>query len=853
MAKGPLNNQRHSQRRDARTKSSRKQATAKARAAQKEARAGRAVVKQARADLKAHRGKRELKIYRQALKDRRDKTALQKWRCVHDKRTTLLMKARKLRIARMDELNQRMNALIKEAERREEEVRVMREAEERAIREAEEASVRMREAAARNALRQTRAREDEAAARDPPRRSARLMEQPVYDSSSDEHEHYDSHEEVEWIRVKGGRYQPRARVPRPPTTDLHYIGKRAPCEYGCGALLWPGEGNVCCAKGKHILGPDLNPPISDAYLRLITLKHVSYNSSLLNSALALAATCTSPSRAVGGMGMHTAMGGTVSLLGKVYVNLHDPSAGPSGFDAFRVPDRFLFSCAETDYGKDYAEQLILFRDHLFAHHSAVRELKPLPVEDLEGPRLDLTSLLRVSARSAPTGRMELATVSSGVPGPSSNTVVYFDLSRHARGLPPTPIPIKIGNALFEQLQFPLLFEEGIGGYFTSKASDEERVRSSTGAPLTMHDYTKAMLFQNQRFRYLGRLGQEWLLAQHSREVEERMMFQKYVMQEKLVVQRKYNRGAAVQDEGGGSRVQMAASTPGSKACVHCPLPSPPPYMHAISRTLLRPPIHAISRALTPRPHPHSARPSRRYNQALIEDSAAVTSAYGQGSVFITMTCNPNWSEITEALEPGQSYNDRPDLMARVFKLKLQQLLRDLKEGTFFKDRHGKPWKCKYIMHVIEFQKRGKPHAHIYARLEGPEEDMPRSAEDVDRLMCARMPKVVHCKERDYDCPCLEHRARKAVQQHMIHGCAKGACLPTEGPRVCKRHFPKPPCETTTNDDGGYAIYARDEGDEMVVSYNMGLLLKYDCHINVELASTQWVIKYMHKYMVRPPL
>ena len=54
-----------------------------------------------------------------------------------------------------------------------------------------------------------------------------------------------------------------------------------------------------------------------------------------------------------------------------------------------------------------------------------------------------------------------------------------------------------------------------------------------------------------------------------------------------------------------------------------------------------------------------------------------------------MTCNPAWREITEALEPGQSYNDRPDLMARVFKLKLQHFLRDLKEGTFFKDKNQK--------------------------------------------------------------------------------------------------------------------------------------------------------------------
>ena len=204
---------------------------------------------------------------------------------------------------------------------------------------------------------------------------------------------------------------------------------------------------------------------------------------------------------------------------------------------------------------------------------------------------------------------------------------------------------------------------------------------------------------------------------------------------------------------------------------------------------------------------------------------AVTRAYGQGSMFITMTCNPNWREITEALEPGQSVNDRPDLMARVFKLKLQELLHDLRSGAIFKDKHGKPWKCKYVMHVIEFQKRGKPHAHIVARLEGEEEDMPRSAEDVDRLISARLPKIKHCKEQAGACDCVEHRARAAVQRHMMHRCSTASCLPTEGPRVCKRHFPKPPCEATTKDEGGYAIYTRSEGDEMAKRQAAALGLK----------------------------
>ena len=209
-----------------------------------------------------------------------------------------------------------------------------------------------------------------------------------------------------------------------------------------------------------------------------------------------------------------------------------------------------------------------------------------------------------------------------------------------------------------------------------------------------------------------------------------------------------------------------------------------------------------------------------------------------------MTCNPNWREIVEALEPGQSYADRPDVVCRVFRLKLQELLHDLREGVIFKDKHGKPWKTKYIMHVVEFQKRGKPHAHIYMRFTGSEEDMPRTPEDVDRLISAKLPVVTDCKADAALCKCMEHRKRAAVQNHMMHTCARGACLPVDGPRVCKRKFPKAPCATTTQDDGGYPIYSRGECDDMVVSHNIALLLKYDCHINVELASTVWVIKYM---------
>jgi hypothetical protein len=53
------------------------------------------------------------------------------------------------------------------------------------------------------------------------------------------------------------------------------------------------------------------------------------------------------------------------------------------------------------------------------------------------------------------------------------------------------------------------------------------------------------------------------------------------------------------------------------------------------------------------------------------DAMAICAAKGKPDYFITMTCNPKWPEITAALLPGQSPGDRPDLVARVFKLRLQ--------------------------------------------------------------------------------------------------------------------------------------------------------------------------------------
>jgi hypothetical protein len=47
------------------------------------------------------------------------------------------------------------------------------------------------------------------------------------------------------------------------------------------------------------------------------------------------------------------------------------------------------------------------------------------------------------------------------------------------------------------------------------------------------------------------------------------------------------------------------------------------------------------------------------------------------NAFVTFTCNPQWFEIKRALLPVQQPHDRPDLVTRVFKIMLKELINDI--------------------------------------------------------------------------------------------------------------------------------------------------------------------------------
>uniref|UniRef100_A0A0K0F1U7 Helitron_like_N domain-containing protein n=1 Tax=Strongyloides venezuelensis TaxID=75913 RepID=A0A0K0F1U7_STRVS len=122
--------------------------------------------------------------------------------------------------------------------------------------------------------------------------------------------------------------------------------------------------------------------------------------------------------------------------------------------------------------------------------------------------------------------------------------------------------------------------------------------------------------------------------------------------------------------------------------------------------------------------------SRRFMHLGYQDGMAIVRKFGKPDFFITMTTNPNWREITENLYPGQSPNDRHDLIARVFKHKSDALIHDLKENKIMGN-------VVYLQSTIEFQKRSLPHIHILVKVS--KNDFRLTSDQVDKCVKVEFP------------------------------------------------------------------------------------------------------------------
>ena len=259
--------------------------------------------------------------------------------------------------------------------------------------------------------------------------------------------------------------------------------------------------------------------------------------------------------------------------------------------------------------------------------------------------------------------------------------------------------------------------------------------------------------------------------------------------------------------------------------------------------------------------PSSYRGSPRYMAKCFQDSMAIVRHQGRPVMFITMTANPNWPEITVELGVNETAFDRPDLVVRVFHMKLQSLLHDITKLNYF-------GRCTGCVWTIEYQKRSLPHAHILLFLSPDDRARYHIPSTIDRAIRAELPDA----ELDPD-----GSLKAIISKHMVHGpCGEAfrhsPCMTKavkgSSATICSKNYPKPFSPATIVTEDGYPQYRRrDNGQRVqrtttidgyiqtvdldnrwVVPYSPVLSKKYAAHINVEICCTVKAVKYIHKYI-----
>ena len=138
----------------------------------------------------------------------------------------------------------------------------------------------------------------------------------------------------------------------------------------------------------------------------------------------------------------------------------------------------------------------------------------------------------------------------------------------------------------------------------------------------------------------------------------------------------------------------------------------------------------------------------RYMHEHQQDAMSYVRKYGHPDLFITTTTNPSWPEIKDNLLPGQDPQDRPDIVARVFKLKVQKLLEMLKLEMVF-------GKAQAWLYLIEWQKHGLPHCHLLLWLSAEHRVIP---DKIDDVICAEIPD-----------PSVDPELHQIIMSNMVYG------------------------------------------------------------------------------------
>lgn len=170
--------------------------------------------------------------------------------------------------------------------------------------------------------------------------------------------------------------------------------------------------------------------------------------------------------------------------------------------------------------------------------------------------------------------------------------------------------IPILSNQYEPLQYPLLFPYGEPGWHSEMSTHSQCM------------YYRIRLLTEPRFRLMGRLTCEYVVDMYSRVEEERLNYLRAGRQQQL------QHSLCGQDSEHGFQNMLPVSFLGSRA----------------------------------------------WASEQVADALALCREFGKPSLFLTMTTNPQWPEITQALQHHQTAAEVPEVVCRVFKARLQILL-----------------------------------------------------------------------------------------------------------------------------------------------------------------------------------
>ncbi|KAK4700477.1 ATP-dependent DNA helicase PIF1, partial [Phenoliferia sp. Uapishka_3] len=301
---------------------------------------------------------------------------------------------------------------------------------------------------------------------------------------------------------------------------------------------------------------------------------------------------------------------------------------------------------------------------------------------------------------------------------------------------------------------------------------------SLSSPWTEAKYYRSLLLREPRFLEFGRLGNEYILDMFSRLMDGRL---KFIARGKQAEQDRY---LFTEDAGGVENDEPTFSIPSS-------------FLG-----------------------------SDAWCAEQVSDAFALARCRGKPGFFLTATCNPTWPELRSRLRPGQSATEAALITTRVFKARLQKLLEKLKAH----------FPMDYIVRIIEFQKRGLPHAHIVFRT-SPELPFDR----IDLIVSAELPTN-------------NPRLLKKVEKYMIHADnhltrPQSRCKKADG--TCQYKYPQPVRPHTTLDEHGKVLYRRRRAeDACVVPYCPIILEWWDGHANFEVVGSIDVFLYLFKYLYK---